>query len=211
MIYTFHIPYTGPQWGFYLKPMQYPVNMPTGQTTDDEVLFTYGAGNLTSSQINQMSTEDLAKVKTQLERLRNDVKSFNDQLPAMIRIYAGQKHAAALRQTTEASAIKWPIRTRQNATIPPAAPITWKKVVPRPSTPTPGAQPELMESHYKQILEIIQNCQLLWSAARPLSPSLRKHSTSWRLSRRGPYMTCAGRCAPDWDVWAYARTSLSAC
>ena len=120
IIYTFHIPYSGPQWGFYLKPMQYPLNMPSGRTTAEEVLFTYAGGDLTSVQINKMSTEDLAKVKHQLERLRNDIKPFNDQLQSSIRIYAGQKHAAALRQTSDASAIKWPIRTRPNATaLPP--------------------------------------------------------------------------------------------
>ncbi|WP_342291648.1 hypothetical protein WKW75_31990 [Bradyrhizobium ottawaense] len=154
LIYTVHIPFTGPQEAFYYKPPQYPMNMPAAVTSNTEIQLTYAGADLTSDLINKHSSEDVEKIKQQLEALRQAVKPFNDQLPGMIRIYLGQKQSQAQKATQTSAGIRWPIRKRADPTSIPTPPAIRKKIVPsRPASPTADAQPSLLEEHYKQILD----------------------------------------------------------
>jgi hypothetical protein len=161
LIYTVHVPYSGPQEALYYKPPQYPTHMPAAATTDAEIQLTYAGADLTSDLINKHSSEDVEKIAQQLEALRQAVKQFNSQLPGMIRTYLGQKQAQAQKATQTSAGIRWPIKKRPDATSIPAPPAIRKKIVPpRPASPTPAATLSLLEEHYKQILDIIQNMSI---------------------------------------------------
>ena len=159
------------------------MNIPQARTTDRESLLTYAGANLTTDQINTMSKEHFATIKTILARLAQRSPNLQQPTPrdhsapgrSETRAYRnpaqdGRRHCMAPSERPDAPA------------LPPKPPIHRRQIVlPKPS-PAPGAQPELMEEHYKHILEVIQNMSIAMERSPRAFPSWKRSTFAFTSS-----------------------------
>ncbi len=155
--YMFHIPYVGDQSMFYDRPTFSKLDNQSATTTDKEIIFTFAGANLTTKDIDDKSDRAITFVEEYLDRLRNDVKTFNQQLPHLLRPRIEARRQTAEKDTGIAAGLKYAIRRRQDAPDTYKVPVIKRKIsTPPPPSKTPGADPALDEDHYQHILSVIE-------------------------------------------------------
>ena len=158
--YVFAVPFTGDASWFEIRPSRYSYSVPRGNVHARELRISILLeANETGIDLKRKIDEAVLELTAWVENLRIDIEAFNAELPRLIRLHLEDRRLELERLSDIRREIAVPIRQRPDISSFAPVPLTRKRP-PKPlqTTATPFApEPALVDAHYSQILESLQN------------------------------------------------------
>jgi len=99
----------------------------------------------------------IADIESALQGFRDDAERFKINLPGAVRPALEKRRQTAEAEAQTAAGLKYPIKPRPNAPQTYMVPAIRKKIAPAPMPAGPSPDPTLLEEHYRNILNIMDN------------------------------------------------------
>jgi hypothetical protein len=166
-IFIYHVPYSGSQGFFRVRPSSYNINPPRGFVTEGELQLTFERlGEADRGTVKDEAERLIQQVQSNLDQLRLDVGPFNSGLRDVVRARVEARRNRLLADRKTAASLGYPVRLREGATRTYSVAIERKRVIPTaprgsgaPFEPEPALDSEAYEralhtcANMAQILE----------------------------------------------------------
>jgi len=157
---TYFVPFEGDASLFQLRASSFTFNPPLAEISGNElkIVFVFEKGN--PQQIGERFKSILAEIKSNLDCMRNDVRSHNESIRNKAKGQIEARRQKLLRDQGLVSSLGFPLRQREGTAKTYVAPITKKRIsVSMPSANTQPFKPEptLDMQEYENILSIMSN------------------------------------------------------
>ena len=158
---THYVPFTGDQDLFQLRPSYYSSNFPQATIQNNELVFTDDDTTHDDARIQAAFADTLNETKKFLAWIENDVKPYNESIPALARERLTARRDKLTKDQRLVQTLGYPLRRRPNAPTTYTVPIVKKTIpLPRPTPAAPEPTP-ISDAIYEDILGIIQSMVLV--------------------------------------------------
>jgi len=164
-VVTLHIPFSGQDIFFHLRPSTSDSMPPRGELGDGEVMVTVRGHNLSSEGVRKELDGVCDTIVKYLNWQRGPVNAYNNSLPRLIRGAVEARRTKLLADRNLVANLGYPLKKRPDAPKTYSVSVVRKKIkstVPRPAT-TQSFEPEpaLDEANYQEILTAMDNMALV--------------------------------------------------
>ncbi|HVI68276.1 MAG TPA: hypothetical protein VM910_37705 [Bradyrhizobium sp.] len=157
LIHHIHVPFTGDRNFFHCHPAGWVDEFPGAAVGADELILAIGGAWYTPPQIEDKIDSQIADIENALQGFRDEAERFKVNFPDMVRPALEKRRQTAEAEAQTAAGLKYPIKPRPNAPQTYVVPAVRKKIAPAPMPAGPSPDPTLLEEHYRNILNIMDN------------------------------------------------------
>jgi len=158
---THYVPFTGDADLFKLRPSYYSSNFPAATIRDNELVFVDDDTRHDATSIQAAFADTLNETKKLLTWVDNDVRPYNESIPAAIRERLTTRREKLTKDQLLVQTLGYPLRQRAGAPPTYTVPNVRKKLALPPRRPSAPAEPALDTAAYDDILGIIQSMALV--------------------------------------------------
>jgi hypothetical protein len=158
---TFAVPFEGDPYIFKYEPSTFSTGgRPWGAIQDNELHLEFKSADHNANAIKALYDRAIRDIQQNLEWVREQVKTFNEKLPQLIRHAIMDRREKLLKDQGMAAALGFPIKKRDDAPQTYSVPIVKKPSpvkLPEATTAPYKPEPNLDLKEYERILNIISN------------------------------------------------------
>ena len=177
------VPFSGDSQTFSIQPTSFLSPPPTGDVRSNSLFFSISGIDMESEQVRSQIDRNLASVESDLESLRNDAASFNQEIRQVVFRLVEQRREKLLADRNLVSGLGFSLKERNGKYKTFVTPDVLRKIT--PVMPAAGKEPYKPEpvlgmDDYEHILSVMVNMSLVMerspSAFNNLSEdALRSH------------------------------------
>jgi hypothetical protein len=158
---THYVPFCGDSSLFMLRPSYYSSRFPTATIDGNELAFVHDDTRHDAAGVQTAFADAIGETKKLLTWIDNDVRPFNDSLPAAARERLTARREKLMKDQHLVQALGYPLRRRTNAPTTYTVSTVRKKLALPPRTPTSSAEPTIDDAAYEHIIGIIHSMALV--------------------------------------------------
>jgi hypothetical protein len=158
------IPFDGESSLFYCRPSTFSMNPPRGEIREAGLTLTWEMPHDAARNLRPEIDRLVEEIKQHVERIRNEVSTFNVALPNEAARAIDMRRSRILANQGRVASLGIPVKERSDSPRTYAAPSVRRKAAPvlPPATTTPyEAEPAWEMNHYEHALRVMQDVGLM--------------------------------------------------